>query len=403
MGDVAFHEVQPEGVSRRALDTSTGTRTLSVNGAIRRFIAVLTLIGGLIVGCKDTSWGPVEYSVAPVGDWFVSTDGDDAANSGRTPESAFATIERASQEARPGDTIIVLGGVYSGGIETRSNGREDKRITYIADPPLAAKIDGSGHYAAWRNYGNYVDIVGFEVYGSRFLGISNLASYVRIESNWVHDLEVPNCNSPNGGAGIQHGNYDAKGSETIGNRVDSITPSGEYCNLIHGIYHSQFGGVISNNIVFNIMARGIQTWHAADAVTIANNLVWDTHTGILVGADDSDGNDYVVTNNILVFNVIGIRESGRNFGRNVYANNLMFENDFDYLMVSGRPEETVRGDPLFRDFKLNGFGDYRLSPGSPGIDAGTEVGGPSMDIVGQKRPHGKQFDIGPYEWIDGPL
>ena len=41
-------------------------------------------------------------------------------------------------------------------------------------------------------------------------------------------------------------------------------------------------------------------------------------------------------------------------------------------------------------------GDFRLKPGSPGVDAGVDVGITS-DLVGTKRPQGKAPDIGAYE------
>ena len=46
--------------------------------------------------------------------------------------------------------------------------------------------------------------------------------------------------------------------------------------------------------------------------------------------------------------------------------------------------------------------DYRLRPGSPAIDAGTETDS-KADIVGTSVPQGKAADIGAYEFVpDGP-
>ena len=44
-------------------------------------------------------------------------------------------------------------------------------------------------------------------------------------------------------------------------------------------------------------------------------------------------------------------------------------------------------------------GDFRLKAGSPGIDAGCDVG-LTTDIEGTSRPQGKGFDIGAYEHED---
>jgi hypothetical protein len=42
-------------------------------------------------------------------------------------------------------------------------------------------------------------------------------------------------------------------------------------------------------------------------------------------------------------------------------------------------------------------GDFRLKPGSPGIDAGTTIEAIKTDLRGIPRPRGKAFDVGAYE------
>ena len=45
-------------------------------------------------------------------------------------------------------------------------------------------------------------------------------------------------------------------------------------------------------------------------------------------------------------------------------------------------------------------GDYRLKPGSPGIDAGVKIEAIGADLRGVERPQGKAYDIGAYEMKD---
>jgi hypothetical protein len=46
-------------------------------------------------------------------------------------------------------------------------------------------------------------------------------------------------------------------------------------------------------------------------------------------------------------------------------------------------------------------GDYHLVAGSPGIDQGTATGAPLVDLEYQKRPLGKGYDMGAYEFAPG--
>jgi hypothetical protein len=355
------------------------------------WLALLSLPGAALA-----AW-PVPVNT--VGTLFVSPSGSDG-NGGRSFGDAFASIGRAASVARPGDVIAVAPGTYHGGIVTSASGTAGHRITFVSVDPLGARIDGSGHDTAWRNNGDYVDIVGFDVSGSDYLGIFNMGSYVRVIGNEVHNLAAPSCNSPNGGAGIDHGNYSGTGDETIGNIVHDIIPPGPHCSLIHGIYHSNKGGRIVNNIVYRVADTGIETWHAATGVTITNNLVFDAYVGIVVAGDTVVGDNYLVANNILLDNTYGIAENGSKLGtHNRYLNNLLHGNTHDSMLSTGQLQGTLFTPPQLVDFRSDGSGNYHLAPGSAAIDAGTATGAPTTDIDGTPRPQGNAVDIGPYEAV----
>ena len=347
---------------------------------------------------QNGSARPVPLEPTPQPDLYVSPSGSDA-NSGLSWSEAFATIGRAASVAQPGDAIAVAPGTYHGGIMTAASGTADNRIVFFSATPLGAHIDGSGNYTAWKNDGSYVDIVGFDVSGSDYLGIFNMGSFVRVIGNDVHHLAVPTCNAPNGGAGIDQANYQGQGDETIGNIVHDIVPPGSFCNLIHGIYHSNKGGLISNNIVYHVAAKGIQTWHAATGVTITNNLVFGNDVGINVAGDSVLGDNYLVANNIVMDNNYGIVEFGSQVGtHNRYLDNLMWNNATDFHLIHGTPVGTIHAAPGLIDFQLDGSGSYHPSASSPVIDAGTSSGAPLDDLDNVSRPQLASIDIGPYEY-----
>lgn len=355
----------------------------------------------LMWACTGGSMGAQQAA-----DFYVSANGNDG-NDGSSLRP-WATIQHAALAVGPGATIHVAGGTYFGAIRTTVSGTATARIRFVSEPQGKARIVSNGAEAAWRNDGDYVTIEGFDVSGDGAVGIQNLASYDRIVGNLVHDIPAAGCTG-NGGAGIYIGNYSAHDSDTIGNVVHDVGNVDTKCFTVHGIYHTNRGGHIWNNITYRNQGWGIHLWHAARDVVVANNLVYRNGAGgILIGAGDLPGNVFSegveVVNNIIVDNVsrwtygYAIREAGRT-GANVYLNNLIHGNSAYLQLATGRISGTVDADPQFVNYQPDGSGDYHLKPSSPAIDAGVSSPAPQDDIEGKPRPSGRGWDIGPYEWV----
>lgn len=182
--------------------------------------------------------------------------------------------------------------------------------------------------------------------------------------------------------------YSGDDNRILGNRVHDIVHSdafNRYFGIINGSGNNQ-RTLIANNLVWNIGQGqnagnfgngGILVYTGTD-VQVINNTVW--HNGI-VGLGTYVGST-----------------------RSVFRNNVSYQNDSsNYYAESGAVSPTqdhnvIAADPLFMS---TGSSDFRLSVGSPGIDAGVTVAAVTTDIVGVTRPQGSAYDIGAYEMSGG--
>lgn len=340
---------------------------------------------------------------------YVSTTGADS-NPG-TEALPFRTIERAAAAAAPGSTVYVAPGLYVGLIQTRAAGRKAARIRYVSTVKWGARLLGRGKDAVWVNHGDHADISGFDISGSGRIGILNLGSHTLIEGNHVHHLAVSGGCTADGGAGIDNGNYAGSDGDIIGNIVHDIGSPGS-CNGVHGIYSSNQGGRIVNNLVYRVAAYGIHLWHAATRVTIANNTLFANGSarmggGIVLGNGDAPGggvlNHTKVINNIIYDNpAVSIKEfcypghecTGRN---NLFANNLIFNNGQPISLRHGRARNTIAADPRFVEYRADGSGNYQLQPDSPAIAKGLRLITPKdRTAAGLAAPTGanRALDLG---------
>jgi hypothetical protein len=325
---------------------------------------------------------------------FVSPGGDDG-NPG-TQSAPLRSLARAAGMARPGTQVVVAPGTYTGPVQTKASGTAGARIAFVSSTRGAAKVvTAGGAGEAWRNSGDYVDIVGFDISGSSTDGLTDQGSFVRLVDNEVHGFRGGNCIT------TANDNYDLHDIDVIGNLAFGCGGS----SLDHGIYVSHARGVVSNNIAFDNAGFGIHCWHACNALTISNNLVFNNpQGGIVIGQGDGPNNGtvaadhFVVSNNIAVGNGRdGIRESGATGSNNRFLNNMLWDNaDNDVALNTGSQTGTLVENPLLGNLRPDGTGDYRPRAGSPALGAGVSDGAPRTDIDGRGRPTAA-VDLGPYQ------
>lgn len=163
----------------------------------------------------------------------------------------------------------------------------------------------------------------------------------------------------------------------------------------------------TSNLLFenNLIARGdnwcMQAGGAEGSarvtnLVIRNNTFWDCDFGGLVVSAPSGG--WALVNNVI--QSLGVaRPAGR-----------IETQSFNVIGKGVREADDIAGRPRFVD---RADGDYRLAPGSPGLDAATSKGAPVLDLLGVRRTDdpdarnigvggGRFFDVGAFERPEVP-
>lgn len=91
---------------------------------------------------KITVWGAaILCAVATGGEIFVNGEtGDDLRKSGKLPDDAFKTIQKGIDSATPGDSVIVLPGVYFENPVFRRGGKAGKPVVLRADKVKRGRV-----------------------------------------------------------------------------------------------------------------------------------------------------------------------------------------------------------------------------------------------------------------------
>lgn len=287
-------------------------------------------------------------------DLYVSTNGSDSNDGGK--DSPFRTIRRASTEAVAGTTVHVAPGTYEGGFRTDASGSSGNPIRYVSDVKWGAKIvpgDSSSSYTGWDNRGDNVVISGFEVDGSNAedawrIGLYSAGSNSVIENNKVHDIATASwrASDSNGGAGIYGDGYNGNTDITVrDNEVYDIGPSGSSSTVVHGIYHTT-SGTIANNRIHDNAGTGIHLWYQAHDVDITNNSVYNSYSGIWVGATSGSADNVNVSGNSIHDNrMYGIAEGGATGDNNSYSGNEVYGNVENWRLQSGQKADAAAPAP----------------------------------------------------------
>jgi len=194
----------------------------------------------------------------------------------------YTTIQQAVDDAVPGDTIRVIGGVYQGKINISNSGTRERPITIEAYPghkPIIVPGSESGKRVEFN--AEWIVFQGFEIMKG-WDGIKIYKPNNVIRQNYIHD------NKYMGILVVSTDNTIIEGNKIENNGVCSSCcfdkasgrSSPKHC---HGIYLSDYkcmgldNTIIKDNYISGHGGRGIQ-WNGAKCDTTMNNTLVEGNT-----------------------------------------------------------------------------------------------------------------------------
>jgi Right handed beta helix region len=178
------------------------------------FVLVLLLVAPRASRARS---GPVHYYVSPTGsDW----------DSGASPEHPFASIQKAVDQAQPGDLISLGPGIYLEDVVSRSGGAPNAPITIKG--PADAVIKGAGGSRIVEINHDYLTLEGFTIDGlwgspATKQGFREKLLYVvgRQPNDGVTGLKVLRMTFKNAGGECLRMRYFAQDNEVADSRFEN--------------------------------------------------------------------------------------------------------------------------------------------------------------------------------------
>lgn len=212
------------------------------------------------------------------------------------------------------------------------------------------------------------------------------------------------------------GGFYGSSSTVINSTFENNSAVSEGGGLYIGGNSYIFGCQINGNSVLSGDGGGIYT---PSSVIVNSNIIKNYANrggGIFTGSNPTIINSTITENEALSN---GGAITGRDYASPILINNILWDNlasgnqNEIYLYMTSsitvshsniqggwEGEGNINTNPLFVDSENS---NYRLQPGSPCINAGTNTDGiPAEDIEGTIRPQGTGYDMGAYEFQELP-
>jgi len=375
----------------------------------------------------------VEVVVAEA-DYYVSPDGSDR-NDGRSIDRPFRTIRRAAAVVRPGDVVLLRGGVYNEynvADSWRRSGEPGAPITFKSYPGERAIIDGSHVQRDPRSPNpsapELIRIVGLDWYVFEGITFRNSAGRGLALEGSHHVVRNVVSHSNHGDGIFLNGDYNIV-EDSVSYDNFSRSNGGDSADGIKVVEGTR--NVIRRFLAYENSDDGIDLWDSTNSLVEYSMAFRNGRGSTGNGMGFKMGRDGLTSHNVIRFNV-AFENRSHNFtdngggGLQVYNNTSVGAGGFGFA-VRGRPEverslvvnnisfrdgsgvlvdvERRGGqlpdsrnnswdlgidDPLFASLDPDSPRFLRLRPGSPAIDAGVDMGLPYV---------GAAMDLGAFESV----
>ncbi|MBD2677807.1 MULTISPECIES: right-handed parallel beta-helix repeat-containing protein [Nostoc] len=200
--------------------------------------------------------------------YYVSGKGNDK-NNGLSTSSPFRTIQKAANLTKPGDTVLIMNGVYTNAnpkgevVAITRSGTANAWIKFKAYPGHSPKLQHDGWHGVLINNGaSYIEVNGLEVIGNNANVTLDYA--MSQKSNKSNPLTNGNCITVDGRKkGHPHH------IRIVNNKTHSCGGSG--IGVIEADYVT-----IDNNVVFDNAWYGI---YASSGISLLRNWNFDNYQG----------------------------------------------------------------------------------------------------------------------------
>ncbi|MFS0516350.1 DUF1565 domain-containing protein [Nostoc sp. UIC 10607] len=200
--------------------------------------------------------------------YYVSGTGNDK-NSGVSSSSPFKTIQKAANLTKPGDTVLIMNGVYRNAtpngdvLSITRSGTANAWIKFKAYPGHKPKIQHNGwHGILIHNGASYIEVNGLEVIGNNANVTLDYA--MSQKTNRLNPLTNGNCISVDG-----RKNGHTHHIRIVNNKVHQCGGAG--ISAIESDYVTVDNNVVFDNAWYNV--------YACSGISMLNNWSFDSYQG----------------------------------------------------------------------------------------------------------------------------